>query len=70
MACAGTSDIPVAEKAFLTLESMGNPVVKTYDIGGAKLHRLLAHQSLFDQASVVVAVAGMEGALPGALPAW
>lgn len=67
VACAGTSDIPVAEEAFLTLESMGNPVVKTYDIGVAGLHRLLAHQSLFDQASVIVAVAGMEGALPGVI---
>lgn len=67
VACAGTSDIPVAEEAFLTAESMGNPVAKAYDIGIAGLHRLLAHQALFDQAKVIVAVAGMEGALPGVI---
>ncbi len=67
VACAGTSDIPVAEEAALTAESLGNPVERTYDIGIAGLHRLLAHQPLFDQASVIVAVAGMEGALPGVI---
>ncbi len=67
VACAGTSDIPVAEEALLTAESMGNPVARTYDIGVAGLHRLLAHQALFDQASVIIAVAGMEGALPGVI---
>ena len=67
VACAGTSDIPVAEEAFLTLESLGNRVSKIYDVGIAGLHRLLAHQVFFDQAAVIVAVAGMEGALPGVI---
>lgn len=67
VASAGTSDIPVAEEAFLTAESMGNPVTRVYDIGIAGLHRLLAHRALFDQAAVIVAVAGMEGALPGVI---
>ena len=67
VACAGTSDIPVAEEAFLTLESLGNPVTKIYDVGVAGLHRLLAHQFLLSEAEVIVAVAGMEGALPGVI---
>jgi hypothetical protein len=61
---AGTSDIPVAEEAALTARLMGHRVETLYDCGVAGLHRLLAHQSLFAQATVFVVVAGMEGALP------
>jgi hypothetical protein len=61
---AGTSDIPVAEEAALTARIMGHRVETLYDCGVAGLHRLLAHQHLFGQATVFVVVAGMEGALP------
>ena len=61
---AGTSDIPVAEEAVLTARIMGHRVETLYDCGVAGLHRLLAHQHLFAEASVFVVVAGMEGALP------
>ena len=61
---AGTSDIPVAEEAALTAGIMGHRVETLYDCGVAGLHRLLAHQHLFGQATVFVVVAGMEGALP------
>jgi hypothetical protein len=61
---AGTSDIPVAEEAALTARIMGHRVETLYDCGVAGLHRLLAHQHLFRQATVFVVVAGMEGALP------
>jgi len=61
---AGTSDIPVAEEAALTAQIMGHRVESLYDCGVAGLHRLLAHQHLFRQATVFVVVAGMEGALP------
>ncbi len=61
---AGTSDIPVAEEAALTARLMGTRVETLYDCGVAGLHRLLAHQHLFRQATVFVVVAGMEGALP------
>jgi len=61
---AGTSDIPVAEEAVLTARIMGHRVETLYDCGVAGLHRLLAHQQLFRQATVFVVVAGMEGALP------
>lgn len=62
--CAGTSDIPVAEEARITAESLGNPVVTHYDVGVAGLHRLFSKQELFTSASVIIVVAGMEGALP------
>lgn len=64
VACGGTSDIYVAEEAAVTAEMMGNEVVRLYDVGVAGLHRLLAHADELARASVVVAVAGMEGALP------
>ncbi|MBQ9043253.1 MAG: nickel pincer cofactor biosynthesis protein LarB [Eggerthellaceae bacterium] len=64
VACGGTSDIYVAEEAALTAEMMGNEVVRLYDVGVAGLHRLLAHADELARARVVVAVAGMEGALP------
>ncbi len=61
----GTSDIPVAEEAALTAEAMGNRVERVYDVGVAGLHRLLANLKIIDQATVIIAVAGMEGALAG-----
>ena len=63
VACAGTSDLPVAEEAALTAEAMGSCVVRLYDVGVAGIHRLLAHGSELSRARCVVAVAGMEGAL-------
>ena len=63
VAAAGTSDLPVAEEAALTAETLGNEVVRLYDVGVAGLHRLLACADQLKSASVVVAVAGMEGAL-------
>ena len=61
--CAGTSDIPVAEEAALTARLMGNTVETTFDVGVAGIHRLLDIRETLMQASVVVVVAGMEGAL-------
>ncbi len=63
VASAGTSDLPVAEEAALTAEFLGNRVARVYDAGVAGLHRLLAHEETFNKAQVIVAVAGMEGAL-------
>ena len=63
VATGGTSDIPVAEEAALTAEFLGNPVVRLYDVGVAGLHRLLNHSEELMGASVVIAIAGMEGAL-------
>ena len=63
VATGGTSDIPVAEEAALTAEFLGNPVLRLYDVGVAGLHRLLNHSDALMQASVVIAIAGMEGAL-------
>jgi len=60
---AGTSDLPVAEEAVITLEFMGVPVDRVYDAGVAGIHRLLAHVAKLRSASAVVVVAGMEGAL-------
>jgi NCAIR mutase (PurE)-related protein len=61
---AGTSDIAVAEEAALTAEMMGNRVDRLYDVGVAGLHRLLDHRAKLFSASVLIVVAGMEGALP------
>ena len=63
VATGGTSDIPVAEEAALTAEFLGNTVVRLYDVGVAGLHRLLNHSEELMGASVVIAIAGMEGAL-------
>ncbi len=63
IAAAGTSDLLVAEEAALTAEVLGNNVVRLYDVGVAGLHRLLAHIDDIMSAQVIVAVAGMEGAL-------
>ena len=59
----GTSDIPVAEEAALTAEVLGNEVVRAYDVGVAGLHRLLDRMEDIMSASVIIAIAGMEGAL-------
>jgi NCAIR mutase (PurE)-related protein len=61
---AGTSDLPVAEEAVVTLEVMGNRIDSLYDVGVAGLHRLLDRSERLREARVVVVVAGMEGALP------
>lgn len=63
VAAAGTSDLPVAEEAALTAQALGNEVVRLYDVGVAGIHRLLSHLDELMSASVVIAVAGMEGAL-------
>lgn len=63
VATGGTSDIPVAEEAALTAQFLGNHVQRLYDVGVAGLHRLLSHREELMSASVVIAVAGMEGAL-------
>jgi pyridinium-3,5-biscarboxylic acid mononucleotide synthase len=62
--CAGTSDIPVAEEAALTAAMMGNRVEKLFDVGVAGIHRLLGNRQQLYAASVVIVIAGMEGALP------
>jgi hypothetical protein len=61
---AGTSDIPVAEEAALTAETMGNRVKRIWDAGVAGIHRLLAEREILQSSRVVVVAAGMEGALP------
>ena len=63
VATGGTSDVPVAEEAALTAEALGNCVVRLYDVGVAGLHRLLSHLDEIMNARVIVAIAGMEGAL-------
>ncbi len=64
VASGGTADIPVAEEAARTAELMGCSVFRLYDVGVAGVHRVLAHTDVLRQARVVIAVAGMEGALP------
>lgn len=63
VATGGTSDMPIAEEAALTAEMLGNHVVRLYDVGVAGLHRLLAHTEVLMSARVIIALAGMEGAL-------
>ena len=63
VATGGTSDIPVAEEAALTAEALGNKVCRLYDVGVAGLHRTLAHMDEIMSATVIIAIAGMEGAL-------
>ena len=60
----GTSDIPVADEAYFTAEFFGNKVERLYDVGVAGIHRLLSNRNIIEEARVIVAVAGMEGALP------
>jgi len=64
---AGTSDIPVAEEAAITVEAMGNQLVKLFDVGVAGIHRVLSQRELLQSARVVICVAGMEGALPSVI---
>jgi NCAIR mutase (PurE)-related protein len=64
IACAGTSDLHVAEEAAVTAELMGNTIDRLYDVGVAGIHRLLSEQNRIQSARVVIVVAGMEGALP------
>ena len=64
VATGGTSDIPVAEEAAITAEVLGNKVVRLYDVGVSGIHRLLSHMDEIMSAKCIVAVAGMEGALP------
>lgn len=61
--CAGTSDLPVAKEAALTAQFLGNEVMEIYDVGVAGIHRLLAQMDVISKASVIITVAGMEGAL-------
>ncbi len=63
VATGGTSDMPVAEEAALTAEALGNKVIRLYDVGVAGIHRLLAHSEDIMRARVIIAIAGMEGAL-------
>ena len=65
--CAGTSDLSVAEEAVVTLEFFGNRVLRVNDVGVAGIHRLLAVRDKLEECSVLVVVAGMEGALPSAV---
>lgn len=61
---AGTSDIPVAEEAAVTAETLGNSVQRLFDVGVAGIHRLLSQKDKIDEATVLIVVAGMDGALP------
>ncbi len=65
--CAGTSDLPVAEEAAITLEIFGNTVERIVDVGVAGIHRLLAERERMETCNVLIVVAGMEGALPSAV---
>lgn len=65
--CAGTSDIPWAEEAAITVETIGQPVERLYDVGVAGLHRLLGRVDVLRRAGVCVVAAGMEGALPSVI---
>lgn len=67
LCAAGTSDLPVAEEAALTADLMGHAVTRVYDVGVAGLHRLTPHVATLQGANVVIAVAGMEGALASVL---
>ena len=67
VATGGTTDIPVAEEAAVTAEILGNKVTRLYDVGVSGVHRLLSHMPEIMTARVIVAVAGMEGALPSVI---
>ena len=67
VATGGTSDIPVAEEAATVLEIFGSKVVRLYDVGVAGIHRLLDNCHILQQANCIIAVAGMEGALPSVI---
>ena len=61
--CAGTSDLPIANEAAITARFLGNKVIQINDVGVAGLHRLLNRMNDLNQASVIIVIAGMEGAL-------
>jgi len=63
VACAGTSDLPVAEEAFYTAQLMGSRVSRLYDVGVSGLHRLMDSWQMLEEARVIIVAAGMEGAL-------
>ena len=63
VATGGTSDMPVAEEAAFTAEALGNEVIRLYDVGVTGLHRLLSHSEELRSARVIIAIAGMDGAL-------
>jgi pyridinium-3,5-biscarboxylic acid mononucleotide synthase len=67
VACAGTADVPIAEEAALTARAMGSRVEHLYDVGIAGIHRLLDARANLIQANVIIAVAGMDGALPAVI---
>ncbi|MDR2399599.1 MAG: nickel pincer cofactor biosynthesis protein LarB [Endomicrobium sp.] len=67
IASGGTSDIPICEEAAITAETLGNKVYRLYDVGVAGIHRLLSNQKILQNARVIIAVAGMEGALPSVI---
>lgn len=67
VATGGTSDIPVAEEAAVTAEALGNKVQRLYDVGVSGIHRLLGNMEYVMSARVIIAVAGMEGALPSVI---
>ncbi len=67
IATGGTSDIPVAEEAAMTAEALGNNVLRLYDVGVSGIHRLLSNIDTVMSARVIIAVAGMEGALPSVI---
>ena len=67
VATGGTTDIPVAEEAALTAQALGNEVKRLYDVGVSSIHRLLDHAEDIMRARCIVAVAGMEGALPSVI---
>ena len=64
MITAGTSDIPVAEEAYFTAKFLGSNVEKIYDVGVAGLHRLLDFKEKIVNSNIIIAIAGMEGAMP------
>jgi len=64
---AGSSDIPIAEEAYITSKILGNKTEKLYDVGVAGLNRLLLNLDILREANVIVAIAGMEGALPSVI---
>jgi len=67
IAAAGTADVPVAEEAKSTVEILGHSCTAVYDVGVAGIHRLLAHKDVLLKASVIITIAGMEGALPSVI---
>jgi NCAIR mutase (PurE)-related protein len=67
VACAGTSDLPVAEEAARTLDAFGHDAHEYYDVGVAGVHRTLAVRDELDACRAVIVVAGMEGALPSVI---